>query len=1208
MTTKETADASHQQSNGGDRHGHRTKTASLQAGAVTAPAIDPAAAPAVSIENALREELAFYKRIVEAAADVTTILTPDGIILYASEALAQPTSLGYKPEEAVGRNTMELIHPDDREAVARAIANDLAGHPTIVEGRARKRDGTWMWVEMRGRAMVAPDGRTVVVAHSRDASERKRLQEQLKKSEEYYKTLLRGSSDIITVADQSGSIRFSSDSVEKFLGYMPDEVLGRNVLSFLHPDDLARSAELLAKVVESGSVLAEFRVQRKDGSWCECECAGSTITGPEGERLVLINTRDITERKRTEREQIMLATIVNASQDAIITISTDDKILSWNSAAERDYGYTVEQAVGRGIDLFIPPEELNQAIQKIHDVVETGKPITWEQQVRRQGGQRFVLLVSFFPIRDRAGNITGVAGIGRDISKLKEVETELRAAQEYTRGLIESSIDAMVVVDGELHIIDANEQLAKLTELPKKVLMGSAFDEYFVDRSAARNAINKTFADGYVTNVDLLLKSASGHEIPVSFNASLFYRAGKVFGIFGVARDVTQQRAIERTLREEREYSRSLVQSSLDGLLVCNSQLVLTDANEQATALSGYAREELLGTRLPALFTDQTLANELLSRAWKQGRVQDAELELLAKDARPIPVSLNISALRDRESAARQIIAAVRDISGRKLAEKERSLLAAIVNSSGDAIYSAGTDLAITSWNPAAERLFGYAGAEIVGRSCALLAPLDRRAELAEHARQIRASGQAQSFETKCLRRDGTLFDVAITESPLLDAAGKVTALSVTAHDISSRKRMEEELAQARDAALSAARMKSEFLSNVSHEIRTPLNSIIGLTGVLLDTRLSAEQREYARDVLASGDTLLSLINDIMDFSKLTAGGLVLEDIDFDLAAAVEGALQLVREHARRKGMELTSAIDPDVPRRLRGDPGRLRQILVNLLGNAVKFTNRGEIGLVISKLGENPKETVLRFEVHARGSKGPEEKQLIPLQPSAQADAPPHREDGGVGLSIARQLIEEMHGTLSVPATPGRGAAVWFTVKLAKPVDGAGAAAAPGPGEPAAAESKPAQFKLPEGISPRVLLAEDDPINQKVARLQLMKLGFEVDAVVNGREALEAASRRPYDLIFMDCQMPEMDGYDATRELRRREGKDRYSTVIALTAHALPSDRDKCLAAGMDAYLAKPVTQKNLEATLAALFAERSKAPQPQSAPPEPSTSEPAA
>ncbi|GEM_PF-859705 len=1664
-----------------------------------------------SPEDALQREAEFYKQIVDGAADVTTLIAPDGTMLYASSAVSMPQSLGYPLEEIIGRNSLDLVHPEDRRNVVRTIIKTLKDGRTEVEARVRRRDGSWVWAEMRGRAVTLHDGRRAAVVYAHDVTERRRLRDQLEKREAYYQALLRASSDLILVADPSGVIRFASDSVHRAFGYRPEELLGKNVISFVHPDDsalfverlrtvdtnpnapcevrvrrkdngwidceavaasaqgldgapvvvlsgrditerkrAARERTMLAAIVassddailsldlegkitswnrgaesvfgfsakeavgreffdlylppevrefaradmragierikdqsapflyriegqairkdgtrvdiwiaasgiydsggrligvsnivrditehnrlrrqlekseayhrtllntssdaiivvdpsgvirfanrssetmlgfspedllgksifsflreedvpvvrerlrsvETGSnASADFFVRRKDGVWIECEGAAAPAVGPDGESLLVIDARDVTERMRVERQQAMLAAIVQSSDDAILSLDTEGRITSWNRGAKEIFGFSAEEALGQDFfDLYVPPEmrevvrdEMRAGVAKareiadfvhrvegeavckdgrritvwivitalrdargsligianiVRDVTERnrkeqrlammasvldastdlivavdreGRVISWNPAAERAFGvrqdqalghrlrdfipaehlvqEREVLqrilqtgepvayeseqpslnatfLVSAFPIRDASNSITGVAGIVHDIKPFKEAERELREAHEYARGLFESSVDALVVVDASLRIVDANEQFARLARLPRKDLLGSAFDSMFADPGPAREAIRKAIADGYAANVDLTIKCINGVEIPVSFNASLLYRAGKVYGVIGAARDVTEQREAEQIVREEREYSRSLVQSSPDGLLVCDSQLVLTDVNERATELSGYSRQELIGISLPSLFTEPLAAADLLGKARDQGHLGNIELRMLTKTAATIPVSLNVSVMISGTN--RRILIAVRDISEQKRAEKERSLLAAVVESSADAIFSESTDLVVTSWNSAAERLFGYKSSEIVGRSAALLAPLDRRAELVRHSRAVQKQRTPEVYESKRVRRDGTVFDVSLTESPIIDSTGAVIALSVTARDISERKRMEADLAKARDTALETARLKSEFLANMSHEIRTPLNSIVGLTGLLLDTELSPEQREYATDVRASSDVLLSLINDILDFSKIAAGRIVLEEVDFDVNKTAEDALDLISDQARGKGLELTLAIDPDVPRLVRGDPGRLRQILLNLLSNAVKFTKQGQIDVAVSKLGENPQEAILRFEVKDTGIGIPLERQHLLFQAFTQIDASTSRHYGGtgLGLSIARELVQAMQGTIGVSSKPGQGSTFWFTVKLGRQV-GAQRPVSPRPvaltnmrilivddnavsrrilegqtrawgmqprsvgsakealevmqraferypialldvmmpetdgielahlikKDPALADTllifvssvgsrtdfaerlanldfgdwltkpvpesmlydaivrvlsrlakppasvteagktAPGRFHLPPGVSARVLLAEDNPLNQKVAKLQLSKFGLEVDTVANGLEALDAVARHHYDLIFMDCQMPEMDGYEVTRELRRREGSGPRSTIIAMTAHALPGDREKCLAAGMDAYVSKPVTHEALNAVLAEVFAVQRT--QPGAAAPEPS------
>jgi len=418
-------------------------------------------------------------------------------------------------------------------------------------------------------------------------------------------------------------------------------------------------------------------------------------------------------------------------------------------------------------------------------------------------------------------------------------------------------------------------------------------------------------------------------------------------------------------------------------------------------------------------------------------------------------------------------------------------------------------------------------------------------------------------------RPDGEIRWVRVRAAPQRDDSDRLLGYVGTIEDITESRRSREILEHAKNAAESASRAKTEFLANMSHEIRTPMNGVIGMTEILIDTDLDDQQSHYAGQVLRSARSLLSVINDILDYAKVESGRMTIESIPFDLHELVDDVIAMFRDGASDKGLDLSSDIPASIAAWFIGDPTRLRQVLINLVGNAIKFTADGYVAVRAEKITEDQAGVLFRIVVEDTGVGISSEHIGHIFERFTQADASTTRRFGGtgLGLSICNQIVELMDGSIDVESKLGRGTRFSVLLHLERAVV---------PEDHAPDHCGP-RCGVRHAAPTNVLLAEDDAINREVARLLLSKLGCTVDVATNGREAVKMVLEGGYDVVLMDCQMPELDGYEATREIRRACGCQRSVPIIALTANAMEGDRETCLAAGMDDYVSKPVSSDGL-------------------------------
>jgi PAS domain S-box-containing protein len=1007
-----------------------------------------------------------------------------------------------------------------------------------------------------------------------------------------------------------------------------------------------------------------------------------------------------------EREDFS-ETVLRTLDDGVAAIDADGVVLRVTARWSEIMGYPAEMAVGcRPPYPWWPPEQTAERTASLCGMVRTPARRELATKIVRADGTRLDILVATSPIRGADGRVKGVICTVRDLTERNRAEAERRQLTDQLDHLFAMSHDLMCIAGTDGYLKRVNPTWERMFGHPTEEFLGRPYIDFVHPEDVPRSTgLADAMAGRRITSVvqETRIRHRDGSYRWINWNVTV---APEDDAVYAVGRDVTEQQeageAKARLAAIVNSTDEAIIGKALDG--------TITSWNPAAERIYGYRADEVVGRSIHILLPPEQYAghDQLIAHAARGEAVREHDTVRVRKDGKQIHVELSVTPVRDSAGNVVGEASVSREITTRRRADERFRRL--VVNAP-IAMVMVDAVGAIKLVNKETERLFGYAEKDLIGRPVELLVPHQLRDGHAAQRHEyltgpvVRSMGAGQDLYGQ--RRDGTQFPVEIGLAPLDSEEGVL--VSAVIHDITERKQIQHALAAARDDAVAAARLRSQFVAMVSHEIRTPMNGVIGLANLLLDTDLSTVQRRYVDAVQTSARALLTIINDILDFSKIEAGKATLAEADFDLGDLVEEVVNVAAEASRDKHLEVIGSYPANTPTAVHGDEGRIRQVLLNLIGNAVKFTEAGEVVLRVEPAPAMTNWYTFSVTDTGMGIATADIARLF--EAFTQADTTTSRQYGGtgLGLTISRQLVELMGGRLDVESQAGQGSRFFFTIPLAPRDSPSGArpvghSPLPGrrllivddnatcrdmladhatswgmstttvaSGEAALARlldptdperpdiavvdqhmsgidglelaeqiiANPAinaptivlmatgyhgderlaaragsLYVLPKPVGPSafynclvqilhpeaakaaeehapptadravdhhgpVLLAEDNDINQMVAIDTLAMLGYSADVARNGIEAVQLATTKRYAAILMDCQMPRMDGFEATRELRRLEPPEHHTPIIALTAGALTEDRQRCLDAGMDDYITKPIDPDDLRAAL---------------------------
>ncbi len=946
----------------------------------------------------------------------------------------------------------------------------------------------------------------------------------LRQNEEKYRTIVETANEGIIMVDTESRITYVNNRFAEMLGYTPEELIGRNSVDFYDKEYIALALSKREQRRQSGAKDSfEFKLIRKDGSTLWVMVNTSSLLDKEGKFAGSLGMlTDITERKLAEEalreSKEKYRAIIETANDGI-TIIQNGIVKYANPYLVKLWGGTFEEIIDTSFLNYIHSDERSKVMDQYTRRMR-GESVAsvYETTLMRKDGSKV-----YVEVRGDVITFCGMTAdlvIVRDTTERKRLGEELKKSEEKSRLLIKYAPSMIYEVDFRgPKFVSVNDVMCSVLGYTQEELLAMSPLDLLEGESKKifQDRIEKHLAgDRPSDSIEYTGKAKDGRIVYGLLNISFTYEDGKPVGAVVVAHDITERKRMEEELLRSKDELERRVQERTAELVWMNQEL---ESNiEELKKAEGLLK---LQYDLAVALSSARDLNEALNL------IMDTALKVESIDGGAI-YSVN-----DDESVDLMLRKGLSDEFIQGCSHYDAGSIRALIVAFGEEIYK--------DFNTICKQPFKDIPKEGL-RSTAIL--------------PVKYKGRVIADLNLASRTyDEIPFEARTTLGAIAASIGRVIA----------RLKAEDELRKAKEAAEAALRAKSEFLAVMSHELRTPLNGILGMAGLLAMENLSYEQRESVDIIRSSSESLLVVINDILNFTKIESGKVVLEKKTFNLRGCVNDAVNLLSSKAKAKGLDIACSIDKNILETIISDQLRLRQVLLNLLDNAIKFTDKGRIDVSVSDGNlENGRQEIL-FSIKDTGI-GISENDISKLfQPFSQVDMSNTRKYGGtgLGLAISRQLVELMGGKIWVESEAGKGSTFHFTI-IAEELDDN---ASDNSGQ---ASQTNVLKKGPMGKC-RVLLAEDNQMNRAVTLRMLKKLGYTADAVASGREAIESLHGQHYDLILMDVQMPDTDGLEAAKKIRKL-WPDNGPRIIALTAHALEGDRERCIEAGMDDYIAKPV------------------------------------